>query len=197
MVARPLIEEADRELTRAPLVAGDSRGASGPAASACFIARSAARNSAATKSEKPWPFSGGRAIARDPVRRRRRHSAECTSFGSTIITAAGPGKKETRQALLDLAGKARRIYPHRGYKSLSASALQVLVALSLDAETKQARIAERLGCDRATVIRALNELEAQGAISKGERTSRGYAVRFTPKGERLLASFVERAQPYL
>lgn len=78
---------------------------------------------------------------------------------------------------------------HYGELAISKPALVVLVALATAGEPlRQARLSERTGIDRATLVRLLNELEerelAQRAADPADR--RAHAVSITDAGRALL-----------
>lgn len=84
---------------------------------------------------------------------------------------------------------AARYPEHYGELGISKPALVALAALVADAPLRQARLAERIGVDKATLVGVLNELEEAGLARRGPDPSdrRAHAVTPTAKGERLLA----------
>lgn len=75
-----------------------------------------------------------------------------------------------------------------GELGISKPALVVLVALAAEEPLRQARLSERTGIDKATLVALLNELEGLGLAKRAPDPSdrRAHAVSTTAKGRRLL-----------
>ena len=82
-----------------------------------------------------------------------------------------------------------------GELGISKPALVVLVALAAEGPLRQARVSERTGIDKATLVALLNELEDRGLARRAPDPSdrRAHAVSVTPEGRRLLDRAVELA----
>jgi DNA-binding MarR family transcriptional regulator len=80
-----------------------------------------------------------------------------------------------------------------GELGIGKPALVVLVTLAADGPLRQARLSERAGVDRATLVALLNELESRRLATRapdpGDR--RAHVVSITAAGRRLLARAAE------
>ncbi|UUY03081.1 MarR family transcriptional regulator [Svornostia abyssi] len=92
--------------------------------------------------------------------------------------------------LIDRLVRAAAVrYPEvYGELGISKPALVVLVALAAEGPLRQARVSERTGIDKATLVGLLNELEGLGLAQRAPDPSdrRAHAVSVTVKGRRLL-----------
>lgn len=75
-----------------------------------------------------------------------------------------------------------------GELGISKPALVVLVAVAAEGPLRQARVSERTGIDKATLVGLLNELEGLGLARRAPDPSdrRAHAVSVTAKGRRVL-----------
>lgn len=82
-----------------------------------------------------------------------------------------------------------------GELGISKPALVVLVAVAAEGPLRQARVSERTGIDKATLVGVLNELEEQGLARRAPDPSdrRAHAVSVTAKGRRVLERATELA----
>lgn len=82
-----------------------------------------------------------------------------------------------------------------GELGIGKPALTVLVALAEHGPLRQARLSERTGIDKATLVRLLNELEGRGLAAREPDPAdrRAHAVSATPSGRRLLGRAAELA----
>ena len=90
---------------------------------------------------------------------------------------------------------ASRFSQQYGELGISKPALVALAALVADAPLRQARLAERIGVDKATLVGILNELEQADLARRAPDPSdrRAHAVTPTAKGTRLLVRAQELA----
>lgn len=85
-------------------------------------------------------------------------------------------------------------WPHvYGELEIGKPALIVLVTLLREGSLRQARLSERSGVDRATLVAILNELEGKGLASRAPDPAdrRAHAVSITDAGRALLVRALE------
>jgi len=103
---------------------------------------------------------------------------------------ARPSARGFTGLLLDRVARLGAVHYPRVYGQLGIGkpALVSLAVLSAEGPLRQARLAERTGIDRATLVAVLNELEAQGLARRDPDPAdrRAHAVSATAAGRRLL-----------
>jgi DNA-binding MarR family transcriptional regulator len=103
---------------------------------------------------------------------------------------ARPSARGFTGLLLDRVARLGAAHYPRVYGQLGIGkpALVSLAVLTAEGPLRQARLAERTGIDRATLVGVLNELEAQGLARRDPDPTdrRAHAVSATAAGRRLL-----------
>lgn len=107
---------------------------------------------------------------------------------------ADPSHKEL-QAFIEVASRARRLFPRSGIgkiEGVSGAQLEVLVAVAAYPGASTAELGDRLGIHPTGVTRALNMLNEEGFVSTERHGTR--SAWLTAKGEEALAIFLKEAR---